>query len=741
MPSAPSSEAKKNKKKQEQDDKQEEPSKWAQREAFFFNHGANIGFWTIYISLNFGMAMWGIWEFAAPHWTTKSNTLRITLPIARAGGRLVTFNTAFLLVTASKYFWTWVREKTAIPLGFPVDNIMPEYHRVVAWVIIVSGCVVHTIPQIVNYASKEIPVLDNMPIWTFGEGFSTKQLLYTGILLFIIFALFFGTTLAKVRATAIGFRLFWYMHLFGIISAFPLLIIHGTSRGHPILFYFVLGPLILYTGDTIIRRLVHVDREATISHQECFDNDGDKVVKLVLKCQNFEYQPGQYAELKIPSISQSEWHPFTIASAPGKDHEAAFYIKAVGRWTNQLYDLVASASAPGPSEEVVRVRGPHGAPAQNYLAYKHLIVIGSGIGVTPLLSVWHHLVQAGSEIGWDDDDNKNKDDDNKSTGTLDTLDLELEDEEQLLDRLGAFLNSVDIVTIEKHQLESFKGDCAYFSSVMESMTVNICVFCTSVAVETLVFSLWIFELNKAAAGLQLVMSMVALVVFGSKVGFSILAYGPKRYLSSWVCYFEICIVILDSVALFSSIATLASPSPEAAILYFTFHAGFVFVHGARIFHIFHATARPPESQMTSESSDGTVDKIRFITGIWVTRHYSGMSYAVPGLADTMMGLPSLFSLQLYGTREKEASKDRTLKNIAKAGRPNWETIFECAIEDAYASDPNGDEAVGVFFCGSPAIARVLQSTAQQVTARHQHATAKRDGKPSRCRILVHKENF
>lgn len=721
---------------------EQEPSKWAQREAFFFNHGANIGFWTIYTSLNFGMAMWGIWEFTAPHWTTESDILRITLPIARAGGRLVTFNTAFLLVTASKYFWTWVREKTVIPLGFPVDNIMPEYHRVVAWVIIVSGCVVHTIPQIVNYASKEIPVLDNVPIWTFGDGFSTKQLLYTGILLFVIFALFFGTTLAKVRATAIGFRLFWYMHLFGIISAFPLLIIHGTQHGHPILLYFVLGPLILYTGDTIVRRWVQVDREATISHQECFDNDGEKVVKLVLQCQNFEYHPGQYAEIKIPSISQSEWHPFTIASAPGtKDHEVTFYIKAAGRWTNQLYDLVESASAPGPMEDVVvRIRGPHGAPAQNYLAYKHLIVIGSGIGVTPLLSVWQHLVQAGSEIGWDKSKNK-KDDDSRSVGTLDTLDLELEDEEQLLDRLGAFLESVDIVTIEKHKLESFKGECAYFASVMESMTVNICMFCASVAVETLVFAIWIFEFDKAAAGLQLVMSMVALVVFGSKVVFSILAYGPKRYFSSWVCYFEICIVMLDSVALFSSIATLASPSPEAAILYFTFHAGFVVVHGARIFHIFHATARPPESQTTSETSDGTVDKIRSITGIWVTRHYSGMSYAVPSLTETMMGLPSLFCLELYGTREEETSKDATLKKIAKAGRPNWETIFECAIEDAYASDPNGDEAVGVFFCGSPAIARVLQSTAQQVTARHQHATAKRDGKPSRCRILVHKENF
>ena len=115
----------------------------------------------------------GIWEFSVPHWRTDSDVLRITLPIARAGGRLVTLNAAILLVTASKYFWTLIREHTVIPLGFPVDNIMPEYHRIVAWLIILSGCVVHTLPQTINYATQEIPIHHDKPVWTFGDGFST----------------------------------------------------------------------------------------------------------------------------------------------------------------------------------------------------------------------------------------------------------------------------------------------------------------------------------------------------------------------------------------------------------------------------------------------------------------------------------------------------------------------------------------------------------------------------------------
>jgi len=249
-------------------------SKWAKSEAYFFNNGANIACWTMFISLNVGMAVWGIWEFTAPKFSTDSDVLRITLPIARAGGRLVTFNSALLLITASKFFWTLIREYTVIPLGFPVDNIMPEYHKIVAWTIIFSGCVVHTIPQIINYATNEIQILDDMPIWTYGEGFSTKQLLVTGILLFLIFATFFATTIQTFRRTALGFRIFWVVHLVGIVAVFPLLIIHGTRIGNPILFYFLIGPGALYISDTLVRRFIHVSRQATIVEWMAHEDQG-----------------------------------------------------------------------------------------------------------------------------------------------------------------------------------------------------------------------------------------------------------------------------------------------------------------------------------------------------------------------------------------------------------------------------------------------------------------------------------
>ena len=65
---------------------------WADSEAYFFNHGANLGFWTLTIATNVAMFIWGVWQFTAPWWTTPNDVLRITLPIARGAGRLVTWN-------------------------------------------------------------------------------------------------------------------------------------------------------------------------------------------------------------------------------------------------------------------------------------------------------------------------------------------------------------------------------------------------------------------------------------------------------------------------------------------------------------------------------------------------------------------------------------------------------------------------------------------------------------------------
>jgi respiratory burst oxidase len=193
----------------------------------------------------------------------------------------------------------------------------------------------------------------------------------------------------------------------------------------------------------------------------------------------------------------------------------------------------------------------------------------------------------------------------------------------------------------------------------------------------------------------------------------------------------------------TSATSIPNPTPEKAISYFTFFGLFLFLHAVRIFHIFYATATP---QSHDRGPKKDVDEIESITGIWITRKYSDMSFAVTDLVDSVAGLSPAFSLQLYCTRELPRAM-RSIDPMARhgsqhflqAGRPDWLAIMTEALDKAHETNPEG-ESVGVFFSGSPAIARELQRVAMEATIRHLYASQEM-GVSCKCRLHVHKDCF
>jgi hypothetical protein len=127
------------------------------------------------------------------------------------------------------------------------------------------------------------------------------------------------------------------------------------------------------------------------------------------------YKEGQYCYIKCPPVSEHQWHPFTISSAPGDD-TVTFHIKVMGRnsWTRKVleyfsamgpldssyFELADSGSkgvqvgkSTGPlGEKMLQVYGPHSAPTQHAPEYMVDIIIGSGIGVTPVSSTMQEVV-------------------------------------------------------------------------------------------------------------------------------------------------------------------------------------------------------------------------------------------------------------------------------------------------------------------------------------------------------------
>lgn len=64
-----------------------------------------------------------------------------------------------------------------------------------------------------------------------------------------------------------------------------------------------------------------------------------KVLELQLVKNGFKMEVGQYVFLNCPAISQLEWHPFTMTSAPEEDFFSV-HIRSAGDWTDKLIDIM-----------------------------------------------------------------------------------------------------------------------------------------------------------------------------------------------------------------------------------------------------------------------------------------------------------------------------------------------------------------------------------------------------------------
>lgn len=143
----------------------------------------------------------------------------------------------------------------------------------------------------------------------------------------------------------------------------------------------------------------------------------------ITKPEGFKYKSGMYLFLQCPEISSFEWHPFSITSAPD-DPFLSVHIRTLGDWTAEMKKIFFEACGGRPRLQTVNnfglsgeltlaphfprlyIDGPYGAPAQDYLNYDVLLLVGLGIGATPFISILkdmlhHHRNDSMSNSGSD----------------------------------------------------------------------------------------------------------------------------------------------------------------------------------------------------------------------------------------------------------------------------------------------------------------------------------------------------
>ncbi|XP_070692708.1 NADPH oxidase 1 [Pempheris klunzingeri] len=252
----------------------------------------------------------------------------------------------------------------------------------------------------------------------------------TGVIITLALILIITSSMEVIRRSY--FEVFWYTHHLFVIF-FAGLVFHGAGRivrsqqttnpphnftmckdrsdewgripecpipqfagGFPQTWMWVIGPMILYICERLLRFIRYMQ---AVRYRKIVMRPS-KVLELQLVKNGFTMEVGQYVFLNCPAISQLEWHPFTMTSAPEEDF-FSIHIRSAGDWTDKLIDIMQKLpeGAQGPK---MGVDGPFGTASEDVFDYEVSMLVGAGIGVTPfasiLKSVWYKFKDSNPKL-------------------------------------------------------------------------------------------------------------------------------------------------------------------------------------------------------------------------------------------------------------------------------------------------------------------------------------------------------
>ena len=214
-----------------------------------------------------------------------------------------------------------------------------------------------------------------------------------------------------------NFNSFWHSHHL-LIVFYLVLLIHPlpdlpdnhSEQECSDFWIWVSVPLVIYVLERVVRAKRGTDSQQIVDAQLI----GNEIVRICFRRpQGFTFTPGQFIYIRCPEISRFEWHPFTLTSCP-REAELSVLVRKAGDWTTALYDLVknrlekdsnldslwsiSSQRCDGQTMDddvfdmSVSIDGPFGSSAQDYAAHRVLVLIGSGIGIAPFLSIVKELL-------------------------------------------------------------------------------------------------------------------------------------------------------------------------------------------------------------------------------------------------------------------------------------------------------------------------------------------------------------
>lgn len=334
-----------------------------------------------------------------------------------------------------------------------------EFHKLCAGFIFIFSWA-HLFFHLMNLLYSNNSTLAYFRIWQWDGTY-----LFSGAVTTYAMFVLYPAAVDDVRRSR--FEIFFESHKYMFILFFTAMFHHG-----PNFFYWTVIPVLLYIYEKYLLTK-RGQQPWTLIKVEWISPVMALYFRPVFK-EHFVFKEGMYLYLNCPTISESEWHPFTISSAvddlnnttrihletgeevvevprpkglpagtkwnkyclasqdwqtmdtndllekadTGFFDYVTLHIKVFGleephprTWTRKLKEFFESMSAgrkfpfyffrrdqrgeiqmgrqygPDGEKPILRIDGPHSAPAEHYVQYGTLMLIGAGIGLTPCVSI------------------------------------------------------------------------------------------------------------------------------------------------------------------------------------------------------------------------------------------------------------------------------------------------------------------------------------------------------------------
>ncbi|GER26442.1 ferric reduction oxidase 2, partial [Striga asiatica] len=266
-------------------------------------------------------------------------------------------------IALSFLFFPVTRGSSMLPLLGLTSEGSVKYH---IWLghIVMALFSAHGLAYIVYWAATQ--KLSEMLKWekTGISNVAGELSLLAGLVLW-------ATTFPRIRRKM--FELFFYAHHLYILFVFFFVLHVGISYT-----CIMLPGFFLFMIDRHLRFLQSRQKVRLLSARllPC------QTVELNFsKAKGLRYTPTSIMFMNVPSISKLQWHPFTISSSSNLEcDKLSVVIKGEGKWSNKLYQLLASPSSIDRLEVSLEV------------------LISGGSGITPFISIIRELIHANSTL-------------------------------------------------------------------------------------------------------------------------------------------------------------------------------------------------------------------------------------------------------------------------------------------------------------------------------------------------------